>query len=226
MTISAILLAAGRGRRMGRQGNKVFLPVAGKLVLTRAAASLCRTPRIDELIVVAHPTELALAAEAMPPLDIPVRVVAGGEERQDSALAGVAVAVGDLVLVHDAARPFPSPELVERVIDGVHRYGACIPVIVVVDTLRRVGRDGLVTHEVVDRGSLVCVQTPQGFRTELLRRALTERRPCEASADDAAAVLALGLPVGTVEGDRWNIKITTPADLDFASCVALWQEES
>lgn len=225
MSVSAVLLAAGRGQRMG-QGNKVFLTIAGTTILARAAATLCRSPRIDELIVVARPSELALAAECLPPLDIPVRVVAGGAERQDSALAGVAIAVGDIVLVHDAARPFASLELVERVIDGTHRYGACIPVIGVVDTLRRVGTDGVVTQEMIDRIGLVCVQTPQGFRTEELRAALGGQRAHGPWSDDAAAVLSMGSLVGTVAGDTWNIKITTPADLDCAGRMAACLEQA
>ena len=220
MRTSAILLAAGRGRRMGQEGNKVFLPIDGTSILARAAAALCRAPQVDELIVVAHAEELAMVASMLPPLDVPVRVVEGGAERHDSALAGLAVATGDVVLVHDAARPFPSRALIERVIQGALRHGACIPVIPVVDTLRRVGEDGLATREDVDRTRLVRVQTPQGFRTEVLRRALSEWTARTTPTDDAAAVLACGLPVATVEGDIWNIKITTPADLDSAGHVA------
>ena len=216
MRTSAILLAAGCGRRMGREGNKVFLPIDGTAILSHAAAALCLSPRVDELIVVAHPEELAIVASLLPSLDVPVRIVQGGAERHDSALAGVGAATGDVVLVHDAARPFPSRALIDRVIEGALRYGACIPVIPVVDTLRRVGMDGLAEGEDVERTRLVRVQTPQGFRTDLLRKALSEWTGRTAPTDDAAAVLACGLPVATVDGDIWNIKITTLADLDFA----------
>ncbi len=226
MRTSAVLLAAGRGRRMGQEGNKVFLPIAGMPILARAAAALCHSPRVDELIVVAHSEELAIVASALPPLDVPVRIVEGGAERHDSALAGVAAATGDLVLIHDAARPFPSRALIDRVIEGTLHHGACIPVIPLVDTLRRVGMDGLATREDVDRTHLVRVQTPQGFRTELLRVALSQWTARTAPTDDAAAVLACGLPVAMVDGDIWNIKITTPADLDFASYVAARPERA
>jgi 2-C-methyl-D-erythritol 4-phosphate cytidylyltransferase len=220
MTVSAILLAAGRGRRMGRQENKVFLSIGGTPVLAWAATALASSPRVVELIVVAGAEELGIAAALLPPLGIPVRIIEGGEERQDSALAGVTAATGDHVLLHDAARPFPPQALIERVIDGTLRHGACIPVIPVIDTLRRVEDNGFATPNLVDRTALVRVQTPQGFRTELVRRALSEWRSHAPMTDDAAAVLAFGIPVATVPGDIWNLKLTTPEDLGFAEAAA------
>jgi 2-C-methyl-D-erythritol 4-phosphate cytidylyltransferase len=205
---------------MGQQENKVFLSIGGTPVLAWAATALARSPRVDELIVVARAEDLAIAAALLPPLDIPVRIVEGGEERQDSALAGIAAATGDLVLLHDAARPFPSRTLIERVIDGTLQHGACIPVLSIVDTLRHVEDDGFATPTPVDRTGLACVQTPQGFRIELVRRALTEWRSCVPMTDDAAAVLACGVAVATVPGDLWNFKLTTPEDLAFAEAAA------
>lgn len=225
MRTSVILLAAGRGRRMGQDTNKVYLPILGVPILRRAAEALGRVPAIDELIVVAHPEELAIAADLLPPLDIPVRVVEGGAERQDSALAGAAAASGDILLIHDAARPFPPRDLVERVIEGASRHGACIPVVPVVDTLRRVGADGFASPEAVDRAGLVRVQTPQGFRAALLREALRAWPAATLLSDDAAAVLARGYPVAVVDGDAGNIKVTTPADLDLAALIAARKEQ-
>ena len=220
MTASAVLLAAGRGRRMGLEVNKAFLPISGTPLVTRAAAALAQSPDIDELIVVAHPDEMGTVAAMLPAMDIPVRIVSGGAERHDSARAGVAVVTGDIVLVHDAARPFVSPELIHRVLQGARRCGACIPVIRVVDTLRRVETSGLACVEAIDRTGLVRVQTPQGFRTDLLRAALAAWADATPPTDDAAAVLAYGSPVSTVEGDMWNIKLTTPEDREFAARVA------
>ncbi len=205
---------------MGQDVNKVFLPVAGVPILSRAAAALAAVPEIDELVVVAHPEELGAAAQALPPLHVPVRVVAGGAERQDSALAGVSAARGDVVLIHDAARPFPSRLLIERVLEGARRSGACIPVIPEVDTLRRVDDSGFARPESVDRAGLVRVQTPQGFAREVLIAALQAWHAEALLPDDAAAVLAIGRPVIAVAGDTWNIKITTPADLEFAGRLA------
>jgi len=226
MRTTAILLAAGSGRRMGSEMNKVLLPLAGTPIVTRAALALTRSPAIDELVVVARPDELGAVATVLPPLDIPVRIVAGGAERHDSARAGVAAATGDIVLLHDAARPFVTQDLVERVIAGAERHGACIPVVRVVDTLRRVGPDGFARAETVDRTDLVHVQTPQGFRVELVRQALKATPTGAIPTDDAAAVLAQGVAVFTVPGDARNIKITTPADLDAAGPMACCAERA
>ncbi len=198
---------------------------SGTTILARAAAALCRA-RVDELVVVARAEEAAIVAGLLPPLDVPVRIVAGGAERHDSSLAGVAAATGDIVLVHDAARPFPSRGLIDRVIEGALRYGACIPAIPVVDTLRRVDASDFATAELVDRAGLVRVQTPQGFRAGLLREALEAWSGGTPPTDDAAAVLAYGASVATVAGDIWNIKITAPADLDLAAHVAACAEDS
>jgi 2-C-methyl-D-erythritol 4-phosphate cytidylyltransferase len=220
MKTSAIVLAAGRGRRMGADVSKVFLSVSGVSILVRAAAALARVPQIDELIIVAHPSELARAADELSSLDTPFRVVAGGEERQHSSRAGVNAATGDLLLVHDAARPFPSPELIDRVIKGALRYGACVPVIPVVDTLCYVDAEGFSLPTRVDRTRLMRAQTPQAFRAALLREALAAWSPEAPLTDDASAVLAHGFPVITVDGDVCNIKITTPSDLILASQMA------
>jgi 2-C-methyl-D-erythritol 4-phosphate cytidylyltransferase len=208
---------------MGGGENKVFLPLLGTTILARAAMALCQA-RVDELVVVARAEEAAIVADLLPPLDVPVRIVAGGAERHNSSLAGAAAATGDIVLVHDAARPFPSRDLIDRIIEGTLRYGACIPVIAVVDTLRRVDASGFATAELIDRADLARVQTPQGFRARLLRDALENWSGETPPTDDAAAVLAHGAPVATVNGDIWNLKITTPADLDFAAHVAARSE--
>lgn len=220
MTTTAVLLAAGSGRRMGLDENKVLLPLGGMTVVAWAASALLQSARIDELVVVARPSETAVVASCLPSFDLPVRVVEGGAERHDSARAGVAAATGDVLLIHDAARPFPSRELIERVLDGVERYGACIPVVRVVDTLRRLRPDGFADGVTVDRTHLAQVQTPQGFRAELLRAALAGVPPGVHLTDDAAAVLLHGARVYVTEGDARNIKITTPTDLHLASQLA------
>lgn len=220
MTVSAVLLAAGKGRRFGAGVNKVLLPIGGTPIVSRAAAALAGASGLVELIVVASPDELGAVASLLPPLFVPVRVIAGGERRQDSSLAGVRAARGDLVVVHDAARPFASPSLMARVVDGARRHGACIPVVPMSDTLRRVDPRGFATSEAIPRDGLSRVQTPQAFRRDLLLAALT-RWPAETEmTDDATAVLASGALVTTVAGDVWNIKITTQADLEIASHLA------
>lgn len=216
MSASAVILAAGRGRRMESQENKATLSLAGIPLFVWSVRTFAASPRIGEIIVVARREEQGIVAALLPPVTVRVRVIAGGEERADSARAGVVAAEGDVVLVHDAARPFASRELIERVLDGVARHGACIPVLSEVDTLRRVGADGHVLPDSIDRRNLVRVQTPQGFAADLLRRALAAPLGGSWLTDDAAAVLATGGVVATTPGEPWNVKITSPADLPFA----------
>jgi len=157
-------------------------------------------------------------------------VVAGGTERTDSVAAGLAAlpdgpGAPEIVLVHDAARPLVSREIVDRVVSGTRKSGAVIPVIPVTDTIKRV-RDSVVV-ETPDRTELAAAQTPQGFSRRLLERAVEAaggRSPGtngptgagRAATDDACLVEALGEMVQTVPGDPRNLKITRPADLEIA----------
>lgn len=201
---------------MDRGENKAYLPLAGVPLLAWSVRTFAASPRIAEIVVVAREEEHGMAAALLPPVPVRLRVIAGGEERADSARAGVDAADGDVVLVHDAARPFASTALIDRVLDGVERYGACIPVMPEVDTLRRVDAGGRVLPDPIERRGLVRVQTPQGFAADVLRRALTASVPGPWLTDDAALVLAAGGVVATTPGEVWNVKITSPADLDFA----------
>ncbi|MEW5826939.1 MAG: 2-C-methyl-D-erythritol 4-phosphate cytidylyltransferase [Candidatus Bipolaricaulota bacterium] len=220
MRASAVILAAGRGQRMGLAENKAFLQLGGRAVLAWSVKTLASIPRVDEVIVVARASEREIVAASLPELPVPVLVVTGGQERVDSARAGVAAARAEAVVVHDAARPFVSRRLVERVLDAVELYGACVPTLPEVDTLRRVDAQGRLGADAIERQGLARIQTPQGFRTDLLRRALAACSGAEVWTDDAAAVLALGLDVVSVPGEPWNVKLTTPDDLEFAGRLA------
>jgi 2-C-methyl-D-erythritol 4-phosphate cytidylyltransferase len=201
---------------MGAGENKVFLPLAGIPILARAIAALESVPRVAEIVVVVRQGEEEKAKSLLSPgFGGRVRIVPGGAERRDSALSGVRTATGEVILIHDGARPLVSGELVDRVIDGAIAHGACVPVVPAVDTLRRVDARGFLLPAVVERSGLANIQTPQGFRSELIRRCLEEATD-SALPDDAGAVLARGLPVATVEGERGNLKITTEADLAWA----------
>lgn len=169
---------------------------------------------VEELVVVARSGAEFRAAAVLQDVDFPIRVVTGGRRRRDSSLAGVEAAEGEIVLIHDAARPLVSAELIGRVLAATERHGAAVPVLSVVDTLRYV-EDGFLRPEVVPRAGLVAMQTPQGFRRDLLLPAL---RACDEDLpDDAAALLSRGIPVAAVPGDPRNIKITYPEDLALAS---------
>ena len=218
MRITSVVLAAGRGRRMELGENKAFASVGGVPLLALTVETFLDHPRVSEIVVVVGREEESRVAELFPPSSKPVKIVPGGKERRDSALAGVEAASAEIVLIHDGARPFVSAALIDRIIDAVSESGACVPVLPVADTLRTIDRDGFLGSVTLDRSTLGRMQTPQGFRKDLIVRALSS---CSAGVtDDAAAVLALGEPVRTVPGETINLKITHPEDLELASVIA------
>lgn len=217
MSTSAVILAAGAGTRFGREGNKVWAALGGRPLLWHALEAFVRCGEVEEIVVVARPGEEPLAAALGRGLDRSVRVVAGGSRRQDSARAGLATANGEYVLVHDGARPLVSPDLIRRVIEAARRHGASAPVLPVADTVRYTD-EGFLRPGAVGREGLVQIQTPQGFRRDLLLRAYAEaERQGLELPDDAAAVLAVGHPVAAVAGDAANLKVTRPEDLALAA---------
>jgi 2-C-methyl-D-erythritol 4-phosphate cytidylyltransferase len=209
---------------MAARENKVFLSLGGTPILTRVIAAFAGAPRVTEIVVVVREGEEGKAASLVPAVaEDRVRIVRGGTERCDSSLCGVRAATGDVVLVHDGARPLVPLDLIDRVIDGAAAHGACVPVVAVVDTVRRVDPAGFLLPDVVERAGLVGIQTPQGFRAELILRCLAEERGTPLP-DDAAAVLARGIPVAAVDGDRDNLKVTTASDLLLAEALLARRE--
>lgn len=214
-----VVVAAGRGERFGGDRPKALLELAGTALVVYAVRALREGGCAG--IVVAAPLDLtSVVASLLPEPD--VTVVSGGSSRQGSVSAALAAVPGHVrwVLIHDAARPLVPAAVVLAVgtalADGA---SAVIPVVPVVDTIKSVGADGLITGT-VNRSGLRRAQTPQGFERALLVRALDEsvRRGDEVT-DDAAAVAALGVPVLTVPGDERGLKITTPADLIIAEAL-------
>jgi 2-C-methyl-D-erythritol 4-phosphate cytidylyltransferase len=223
MRVAALLLAAGRGERLGASVPKAFVPLRGRPLVLRAAAALAACPEIDRIVPVLGADELArwpglasdfAGAERLAP------PVAGGAERQDSMRAGLAALPHEVewVAVHDAARPLVRPADVARVVAAAVRTGAALLAVPVRDTLKRVG-GGLVS-ETLPRTACFAAQTPQVFRASLLREALAK---AEAegfvATDDAQLVERLGAPVEVVEGDPRNLKITGPEDLAVAEAI-------
>ena len=214
--ISAILLAAGRGTRLGASHPKAYLPLRGRPILLYSLEAFSRCPLISELVVVIHPDDTERARHVLKVFEKPVRVVYGGAQRQDSALAGVRAASGDFVLVHDAARPLVSLGLIERVIAAMKTHGAAVPALPVTDSLKRVSEDLIIAD--IDRAELFSAQTPQGFERKLLLEAL--ERACAQGryfTDEASVLLAMSnVRAKVVPGEVQNIKITTEADLRLA----------
>ena len=219
MRIAAILVAAGSGSRFGADGPKQFLPLAGKPVLRHAAERLAGSVNLLQPVGEAPAIEAALAG--LPHLP----AVAGGETRQDSVLRGLdalETEAPDLVLVHDAARPFASAALIARGIAAARACGAAIPVLPIPDTVKTVDRQGSVTGT-IDRAQLRLVQTPQAFAfaplLEAHRRAHAAGR--EDFTDDAALAEWAGIKVATFEGETGNIKLTTAEDFVRAGAAEL-----
>ncbi|MGQ9700310.1 MAG: 2-C-methyl-D-erythritol 4-phosphate cytidylyltransferase [Candidatus Bipolaricaulaceae bacterium] len=214
MSASGIVLAAGRGERFGQ--DKALVSLQGVPVLLYSVQAFLEAGVAKELVVVVRPgMELQMAA-VLKGIDFPVRVVVGGQRRRDSSLAGVEAAQGEFVLIHDVARPLVTPGLIRRVFSAAQTHGAAVPVVPVVDTLRY-AEGGFLQPGALPRPGLVAMQTPQGFRRDLLLPAL--RQCSEDLPDDAAALLLQGVPVAVVPGDPRNLKLTYPEDLLLASAL-------
>jgi len=214
--VAALVPAAGRGERLGGGTAKVLREIAGVPVLVHAVRSLTAAPSIA-LVVVAAPAADVDVVRAL--LGADVLVVPGGESRAESVRCALAVlpAGYDVVLVHDAARPFVPRSVVEAVVAAVlGGHDAVVPVLPVADTVKRVGADGRVV-DTLDRSDLYVTQTPQGFRRSVLEAAHAARS--SAATDDAILVERLGLPVWTVPGADAAFKVTRPDDLRRAEAV-------
>lgn len=224
MRVAAIVAAGGRGSRMGAGVPKQLLSIGGVSILRRSIALLAGHERIAEVIVVL-PADLA----AEPPEDVRVpgaaiRVIAGGARRQDSVRNGFEAvrASADLVVIHDAARPFASPALVSRVIDAAWESGAALAAVAASDTVKLAREEDAavaVVERTLPRARIHLAQTPQAFRTEVLAAAIEAGRGVEAT-DEAALAEAAGFPVRLVPGEASNLKITTMADLVTAEAMA------
>lgn len=211
----ALIVAGGKGLRMGTDLPKQFLPIGGKPVLMHTLeAFYCYSPEVKLILVLPHSQQAYwqnLCAEYH--FTVPHLIADGGETRFHSVKNGLAlIQEKGLVAVHDGVRPFVSQEVIARCYELAEARKAVVPVIGVVETVRRVEDTGSVT---VDRDRYKLVQTPQTFEVDLLKKAY-EQPYTKAFTDDASVVEALGIPVCLTEGNRENIKITTPFDLKLA----------
>lgn len=214
--VTAVITAAGSGERLGAGLPKAFVDLCGCTLLERAIDGLIAARVVDRLVVAVPPARVSETADI---LGDRADVVAGGLDRSESVkLALAAVADSEFVLVHDAARPLTPSAVTTRVVAALREgMRAVIPVLPVADTIKAVDSNGAVLGT-PDRAGLRAVQTPQGFETDLLRRA-HERGAGLSVTDDAALVEYLGVPVYTVLGDELSFKITTPLDLKLAQAV-------
>ena len=215
----AIIVAGGKGLRMGGELPKQFIPIKGRPVLMRTLDTFHACDESIQIILVLprdhqdYWRELCVQYQ----FAVPHRIADGGATRFHSVQSGLSLvdAPEALVAVHDGVRPFVSHEVISRCYAEAEARGAVVPVIPVVETVRQLTGEGSVT---VDRNAYRLVQTPQTFRATLLRRAY-EQPYTDAFTDDASVVEALGEAVTLVDGNRENIKLTTPFDLIVAKAL-------
>lgn len=221
--VALILPAAGSGRRFGGRSKKQFRDIAGRPIWTISISVFQAHPAIDLLVVVV-PADMVEETRIHPMVlaDERIRVVAGGEQRQDSVWNGIAEArsfAPDIILVHDAVRPCVTAALIDRLLDALRSERAAIPVISPADTVRILG-DSPGASKVVPRETVFMVQTPQAFDALLLHEAFDRAlRGGVTGTDEASLVEHLGVHIALVEGERENFKITSPADMEIAASI-------
>ncbi len=217
--ISALIVAAGKGTRMGANVDKLWLEVAGRPVIAHTWSRFNDFPDVTEIILVVRDGMQPHFAELAGRFNFQktFRLVAGGVERQDSVWNGLAAVSPktEIVAIQDAARPCTSAELIAATIAAARETGAAVAAQPVADTLKETA-DGKIISRTVDRSKLWAVQTPQTFRVEVIRQAIsTAREKKLVLTDDTAACELIGQPVRLVKSAAPNPKVTVPADLPF-----------
>jgi 2-C-methyl-D-erythritol 4-phosphate cytidylyltransferase/2-C-methyl-D-erythritol 2,4-cyclodiphosphate synthase len=208
----ALVVAAGRGVRLGGAVPKTYIAIDGRSILRRSLEAFCDHPGVDAVRAVIHADDVALYHEATAGLAL-LAPVTGGATRQESVrngLESLAERAPAKVLIHDGARPFVDGATIDRVIAALDRHAGAVAAIPVTDTVKRT--DGDLVVDTLDRSTLWRAQTPQGFRfAEILQAHRAAARPDY--TDDAAVAEAAGLAVAVVPGSEANVKVTTPEDL-------------
>jgi len=228
MRFSALIVAAGRGQRMGAGQNKLLLPLADEPVLSHTLRLFDDIPGVGEIILVIakadEPQLLPIVRQRG--TKCPLRLVYGGAERMDSVWQGLQVVTCPYVLVHDGARPLTPRRLILSLLERLQDADAVIPAIPVKDTVKQVDEQGFVVHTPA-REHLRAAQTPQAFRTQVLREVY--RRAMASGGrftDDASVMEWAGYPVAVVPGDEENIKLTVPQDMILAEWIVKQRREA
>jgi len=229
MKVIAIIPAAGLGTRMAPAGKKAapskqFLEINGVPIVFHTLRKFARNRRVEQIVVALRRSEMEQFRRQLEKEQLAnkVEMVEGGEHRQQSvgnALTHIQAATDDVILVHDAVRPFVDDEIIAHVVEEVKKHGAAIAGLPAVDTIKQVERaaDGAIITSTIPRERVVQAQTPQGFRYELIKRAFDSAAADGfMGTDEASLVERLGENVWVVMGSARNIKITTPADLELA----------
>jgi 2-C-methyl-D-erythritol 4-phosphate cytidylyltransferase len=221
--VAAIIVAAGKGTRMGSEMPKQFMTIAGKTILDTTLYKFEKSNDVDDIILVINKDDMEfIKCEIAPFYDKITHVVPGGKTRTESVYQGLKKVRNncDIVLIHDGVRPFVSYNLISSCIENALIHKACIPVIDVADTIKEVSQDGMVV-KTFDRKKLKAVQTPQAFDYNVIRECYENAMTEDALfTDDASIAEYYGYKVKTIEGLSKNIKITTPLDLRMAEIIA------
>ena len=233
MKVIVIIPAAGLGTRMapvtskGKSPSKQFTELGGTPILIHTIRKFAASSQVTEIVVALRKDEMSgfqerLRSDNTGGVSAKTRLVEGGEHRQHSvanALATISASTDDVVLVHDAVRPFVTAEIVDEVIQGAQKFGAAIAGVPAVDTIKKVERtaDGALITATIPREHVVMAQTPQGFRYDVLKKAFDEAAADGfLGTDEASLVERSGHEVAVVMGSPRNIKITTPGDMELA----------
>lgn len=233
--VYALVLAAGRGTRLGSDENKIFRALGGRSILERSVDTLIKCADVDHVIIVADKNEIEcvehLIGEVFPGEAIPV--VKGGTSRQESSLRGllaIECLFGSItsqsherhiVLIHDAARCFLSQELVAELVDTIMKTRSGVaPAVAVTDTIRLADERGESVKQTLARNRLVAMQTPQGADFDImLKAALIAEEEGAHVTDDLELLIRIGYPVRLIKGDDRNLKITIPGDIIIAEAI-------
>lgn len=231
--VITVIAAGGKGKRTGIKGGKQFYEIKGKPVVVRTIEKFLEVSEVNLILVAVENQNLErFEKEKEKFFSGEKRVIAGdfaGKERFETVFNSLSYLKGNLdedfseavVLVHDGARPFLSPDLIKRVIAGTELYGSCVPVVELADTVKEVEKNFVI--RTLDRRILRAVQTPQGFKGKLIfsaySKAFKENVDLSKFTDDASIVEWYGGSIYTVPGERFNFKITYPEDLELAEYI-------
>ena len=220
MYVVAIIAAGGHGTRLGAERPKQFLEVGGATILQHSIRAFERHDRIDEIVAVVPAEFVQDEQRSLTSPRKPIRVIPGGPRRQDSVANGFARVPRrtDLIVIHDAARPFVSRGVIDRTLDAAQESGAAVAALVARDTVKLADRSGAqaMVDMTLPRETIYLAQTPQAFRREVLQDAVALGRETTDATDEAMLAERAGHPVRLVDGDPRNIKITTQDDLALA----------
>lgn len=216
--VSAVLLCAGLGKRMAAGKNKLLLEISGTSILTYTAKLFDSDALTDEIVFVVSKEDKDVVSDIVKNSvrNKPFCITEGGSERQISSYHGVLASSGDIVMIHDGARPFASSELIRKTVEAAAEYGAAAPGIPITDTLKKT-ENGFIT-QTVDRTQMIGIQTPQAFRRDMILKAHEKaEKDGYAATDDCMLAEYVGQKVKVVEGEKKNIKITVREDLAIAA---------